>query len=142
MVNRPSAQFDSNATAEAPPLPAGADLIAEAAGIDDAEKWASSWEGKDHNAGISVIHLSTTQIGVGPPLHRHPYPEIIMIRQGQAEFTLGSHTLTGRAGHTVVIPPDTAHTFRTLGPGRYESIAIHQSPLFVTELLEPDNHFP
>jgi hypothetical protein len=31
--------------------------------------------------------------------------------------------------------------FRTLGPGRYESIAIHQSPSFVTELLEPVNHF-
>lgn len=117
-------------------------MITDPPGIDDPGQWSTSWEGRDHGVGTSLIHLSTDEVGVGPPLHRHPYPEIIMIRQGQAEFTLGTETLTGRAGQTLIVPPQTAHTFRTVGPGRYESIAVHQSEEFISELLDPDDASP
>jgi hypothetical protein len=72
-------------------MPAGStpQLITYDDGIDTEEKWSQSWEGKDHDLGISLIHLSTTTDDDGPPLHLHPYPETIMVRSGTSTVTVG-----------------------------------------------------
>jgi quercetin dioxygenase-like cupin family protein len=114
-------------------------VITDSEGVDDTEQWSESFEGGQYGVDFSYIHLSTTKVGASPPLHTHPYPEVVMIRQGRAEFTVGTEKMEGHVGQTIVIPEGTAHTFRTLGPGRYESIANHISPEFVSELLEEDN---
>ena len=62
-------------------------VITDSEGVDTAEQWSEYFEGKQYGVDISYIHLSTTRVGVGPPLHTHPYPETVMIRQGRAEFT-------------------------------------------------------
>jgi len=121
--------------------PARAYVITDAEGVDSAEHWAESLEGKLYGVEVSYIHLSTTRVDVGPPLHQHPYVEMIMILRGKARLTVGTRQVVGRAGQTFVIPANTSHTFRTLGPGRYESIATHLSGEFISELLEPDNMF-
>ena len=113
----------------------GVHVITGSEGVDDAEHWAESLEGGQYGVDFSYIHLSTTRVGAAPPLHTHPYPEIVMVRQGRAEFTAGTQKIDAHAGQTIIIPADTPHTFRTLGPGRYESIADHVSPKFVSELL-------
>ena len=115
-------------------MPAGPtlQLINYAEGIDTAEEWSESWQGKDHDVDLSIIHLSTTRDGQGPPLHYHPYPEVIMVRRGSSTVFVGDRELEGNAGQTVVIPANTPHTFSTHGPGRYESIAIHTSPTFLS----------
>ena len=112
-------------------------VITDPDGADDAEYWSATFEGTHHDVEVSYIRLSTTRVDVGPPLHQHPYPEIILIRLGQALFTLGSERFVAVAGQTLVIPPGTPHTFRTLDAGRYESVAVHQNREFVSELLEP-----
>ena len=119
---------------DADDMPAGAtlQLITYDDGIDTDEEWSQFWEGKDHDVGISIIHLSTTRDGDGPPLHFHPYPETIMVRRGRSTVTVGERELEGNAGQTLVIPANTAHTFRTHGPDRYESVAIHSSPTFLS----------
>jgi mannose-6-phosphate isomerase-like protein (cupin superfamily) len=99
---------------------------------------SQSWEGKDHDLGISLIHLSTTKDDDGPPLHLHPYPETIMVRRGTSTVTVGQQQLETNAGQTVVIPANTPHTFRTHGPQRYESIAIHSSPAFQSTRIDED----
>ncbi|MCD2191957.1 AraC family ligand binding domain-containing protein [Actinomycetospora endophytica] len=113
-------------------------VITAPGGAGDSPHWSTTLEGSAYGVEVSYIHLSTTRVDVGPPLHQHPYPEIILIRQGRAMFTLGSERFVAVAGQTLVIPPDTPHTFRTLGGGRYESLALHQSPEFVSEILEAD----
>jgi mannose-6-phosphate isomerase-like protein (cupin superfamily) len=120
--------------------PAGSTLqiITYDDGIDTEEEWSQSWEGKNHGVGISLIHLSTTKDDDGPPLHLHPYPETIMVRRGTSTVTVGEQQLEGNAGQTVVIPPNTPHTFRTHGPQRYESIAIHSSPAFLSTRIDDD----
>jgi mannose-6-phosphate isomerase-like protein (cupin superfamily) len=120
--------------------PAGSTLqiITYDDGIDTEEEWSQSWEGKNHGVGISLIHLSTTKDDDGPPLHLHPYPETIMVRRGTSTVTVGEQQLEGNAGQTVVIPPNTPHTLRTHGPQRYESIAIHSSPAFLSTRIDDD----
>jgi mannose-6-phosphate isomerase-like protein (cupin superfamily) len=121
-------------------MPAGStlQLITYDDGIDTEEQWSQSWEGKDHDVDISLIHLSTTKDDDGPPLHFHPYPETIMVRRGNSTITVGEQELEGNAGQTVVIPANTAHTFRTRGPERYESIAIHSSTAFLSTSIDDD----
>lgn len=118
-----------------------ADVVTSSEGVDNAEHWSEYLEGGQYGVNLSYIHLSTTRVNVGPPLHTHPYPEMVMILQGRAEFTLGAQKMEGHAGQTIIIPANIAHAFRTLGPGRYESIAHHVSPEFVSDLLEADNMF-
>jgi mannose-6-phosphate isomerase-like protein (cupin superfamily) len=116
-------------------------VVTDPEGVDGATHWAATFEGESYGVDVSYIHLSATRLDVGPPLHTHPYAEVVMIRRGQARFTLGAEEFVARAGQTLVIPPGTPHTFRTLGPDRYESVAVHLSREFVSELLEADNAF-
>ena len=127
--------------AAVPPIAPGAHVVTDLEGMDGAEHWSAYLEGTSYDVDVSYIHLSTTRVDVGPPLHTHPYAEVILIRQGRAMFTLGSEQFVARAGQTLVIPPETPHRFRTLGPGRYESVAVHLSREFVSTLLENTNDF-
>jgi mannose-6-phosphate isomerase-like protein (cupin superfamily) len=104
-------------------------------GRTDGEDWTESYQELPGSPGVSLILESTTQSGVGPRLHRHPYAETFVIRRGSATFTVGAETLVGRAGQILVVPAGTPHTFRT-GPDGYEAIHIHAGPRFVTEWLE------
>jgi mannose-6-phosphate isomerase-like protein (cupin superfamily) len=104
-------------------------------GRDDGEDWTENYERLPGDAGISIILESTTQEGVGPRLHQHPYAETFIIRRGSAVFTVGTEKITGRAGQILVVPAKTPHKFAT-GPGGYEAVHIHANPTFVTEWLE------
>lgn len=106
-------------------------------GRGDGADWTENHQGKPYGAGISIILESTEDVGVGPRLHRHPYPETFVIREGRALFTVGSDEIVGHAGQILVVPANTPHKFRTLGPGRFESVNIHASDEFITEWLEP-----
>ena len=114
-------------------------LISRADGREDGEDWTENYEELPGGAGISIILESTTQEGVGPRLHRHPYAETFIIRRGSATFTVGAganaREVVGRAGQVLVVPADTPHRFRT-GPGGYEAVHIHANDCFVTEWLE------
>ncbi|WP_051265476.1 cupin domain-containing protein [Nakamurella lactea] len=104
-------------------------------GRDDGEDWAENYEELPGAAGVSLIFESTTQEGVGPRLHQHPYAETFVIRRGGAVFTVDGEQQTVRAGRVLVVPAETPHKFRTL-PGGYEAVHIHANERFVTTWLE------
>jgi mannose-6-phosphate isomerase-like protein (cupin superfamily) len=74
--------------------------------------------------------------GGGPRLHRHPYPETFVIRQGTGLFTVGDEEIRASAGQILVVPANTPHKFTNLGPGALETIDIHERGTFATEWLE------
>jgi mannose-6-phosphate isomerase-like protein (cupin superfamily) len=104
-------------------------------GRTDGKYWTNDYENLPGSAGVSLILESTTEVGVGPRLHRHPYAETFVIRRGSAVFTIGEETVVGSAGQVLVVPTGVPHKFRT-GPDGYEAIHIHANPTFVTEWLE------
>jgi mannose-6-phosphate isomerase-like protein (cupin superfamily) len=113
------------------------------AGVINREVWATSpdlWrgelEGAQHGSGVSVIFFGSREIGAGPRLHRHPYPETFIIRAGRALFTVGDQEIEAHAGQILVAPALAPHKFSNLGPGLLETIDIHASSEFVTEWLE------
>lgn len=111
--------------------------------ILDREEWAEKpdvWQGEfqggAHGAGISVMFYTTDEIGRGPKLHMHPYPEVFIVRQGRALFTVGDQQIEAVAGQIVFAPADTPHKFANLGPGRLETTDLHVTGAFATVWLE------
>ena len=110
-------------------------VVSRSDGRDNGDDWTENFEDLPASADIAIILESTSQSGVGPRLHKHPYAETFIIRRGSATFTIGVDQLTGRAGHILVAPAETPHKFVT-GPDGYEAVHIHANPRFVTDWLE------
>jgi quercetin dioxygenase-like cupin family protein len=94
-----------------------------------------SFEGGELGAGVCVIRVDMAP-GDGPRLHRHPYEEVFVVLEGNAEFTAGDERVSATAGESIVVPPDTPHLFVNTGTGRLRLVAVHVSPAFDTEWLE------
>lgn len=75
--------------------------------------------------GLRRIVLAAGQLGVGEggPLHLHHGEEILHIRSGEVQVTVGSETRRCSAGDVVIIPMDTAHGFTTITETMMEVVA-------------------
>jgi len=102
----------------------------------DPVDWKGRFEGKDIGTGVTVLFFSDDRIGSGPVLHRHPYDEVFILRQGRALFTIGTETVEAGAGEILLAPAGKPHKFENLGPGRLETTDIHLSPEWIQEDLE------
>jgi mannose-6-phosphate isomerase-like protein (cupin superfamily) len=91
--------------------------------------------GAEHGEVPFSVILVHSQPGVGPKLHRHPYPEVFIVESGEATFQLGDETVVVPGGHVVVGPPDVPHGFVNTGSGELRLIAIHGAGGFATEWL-------
>ena len=87
------------------------------------------------NTNVSLILVDLPR-GDGPRLHRHPYPEVFVIHEGQAIFTVGSSTVEAHAGQIIIVPAGVSHKFVNSGPARLRQTDIHLNPRMVIEWLE------
>jgi mannose-6-phosphate isomerase-like protein (cupin superfamily) len=93
-------------------------------------------EGEPFGSGVSMFLIDYGEVGEGPLLHKHPYPETWILREGTASFTVGDQTIEAKPGDVVVCAADTPHKFKNAGPGNLDIICIHPSPRFIQEDLE------
>src|SRR5215510_865660 len=68
----------------------------------------------DEDVRFSVILVHSAP-GVGPKVHRHPYPEVFVVESGEATFRIGDSTIVVEGGHVVVSPSGEAHGFTNTG---------------------------
>jgi mannose-6-phosphate isomerase-like protein (cupin superfamily) len=73
--------------------------------------------------------------GRGPRLHKHPYPELFFVLEGQGTFSDGSEERVAGPGEVVIVPPEQPHAFVNSGESRLRQIDVHLSPRFVTDWL-------
>lgn len=90
--------------------------------------------GEQIGADVSVIAVDLAP-GEGPALHRHMYPEVVVVLEGQATFTLGGEERVVAGGEAVVAPTGVAHRCVNSGSGRLRQVNIHESPRFDSEWL-------
>jgi quercetin dioxygenase-like cupin family protein len=73
--------------------------------------------------------------GRGPDLHRHPYPEVLLVESGTARFTVGDQLLTVTGEHVVVVAAHTPHAFKGAGDDTLRVVSVHPSPTVIQEDL-------
>ncbi len=95
---------------------------------------AQRFDGADHGVALSFF-LNHTAPGRGTDLHRHPYAEVFVVLDGEAEFTVDGATMTAHGGQVVVVEPEAAHAFRNAGARPLEMISLHPAAEMVTEWL-------
>jgi quercetin dioxygenase-like cupin family protein len=105
----------------------------------DHTEHAHEFVGAEHGDVPFSVILVHSQPGVGPKLHRHPYPEVFIVEEGEATFRLGDETIVVPGGHVVVGPPDVPHGFTNSGTGELRLVAIHGAGRFDTEWLAGDD---
>lgn len=93
------------------------------------------FHGNKEGAPISV-YIVNAQPGQGPPLHTHPYVEVIFMLEGRATVTVGDETREVNAGAIAVVPANTPHRFVNSGDGVLRQIDVHASPKFIQTNLE------
>ena len=54
--------------------------------------------------------------GAGAPPHLHEADELITVLEGTLEVRLGEEVRRVGPGHTLVIPPEVPHAFKSVGP--------------------------
>lgn len=97
---------------------------------------ARQFEGyKYDDTGVSFF-INHTPPGKGVDLHRHPYPEVFIVHEGQLTFTVGADTVEAGAGQIVIVPTDTPHKFINGGSVVARHVDVHVSPRMITTWLE------
>jgi mannose-6-phosphate isomerase-like protein (cupin superfamily) len=91
--------------------------------------------GAEHGDIPFCLILVHSRPGVGPKLHRHPYPEVFIVESGQATFQIGERSVVVEGGNVVVSPSGEAHGFTNTGTGELRLTAIHGAGRFTTEWL-------
>jgi quercetin dioxygenase-like cupin family protein len=86
--------------------------------------------GETQGAPISA-YIVNAKPGQGPPLHTHPYVEVVLTLEGCATITVGDEQREVKAGGIVVIPANTPHRFVNSGDTTLRQIDIHASPRFI-----------
>ena len=61
--------------------------------------------GDDHGLGITVLFVDA-EPGRGPALHRHPYAEVLIVQEGEADLTLDGARHEARRSPSGRGPPD------------------------------------
>jgi mannose-6-phosphate isomerase-like protein (cupin superfamily) len=94
--------------------------------LDDLRRSATAalFQGGDVPLSIFVTEYPR---GQGPALHLHPYPEVFVVQEGTAAFTVAEEEVVVPAGNVVVVPADTPHGFRSAGDGRLRVVSVHPS---------------
>ena len=101
----------------------------------DPSEHSHEFVGAEHGEIPFCVILVHSQPGVGPKVHRHPYPEVFIVESGQATFRIGEDEIVVDGGNVIVSPPGEAHGFVNSGDGELRLTAIHGASRFSTEWL-------
>jgi mannose-6-phosphate isomerase-like protein (cupin superfamily) len=111
--------------------------MAEVVPFEELEPTEHSHEfvGEEHGDVPFCVILVHSRPGIGPKLHRHPYPEVFIVESGRATFQIGDESIVVEGGNMVVSPAGEAHGFANSGDGELRLTAIHGAGRFDTEWL-------
>ena len=93
------------------------------------------FEGESFGSGVSFFLVNNLP-GMGPDLHKHPYSETWIVRNGKARFTADGQDIETGPGDILVVGPETPHKFKNIGSDRLDIICIHSSSQMIQEELE------
>ena len=86
----------------------------------------------------SLAYENVLNPGAEVPLHQHPVEEVIVCLSGVAECSFGGGPWQRyEPGSVLIIPPNTPHSLRNIGPGLLRQLAFMPTSVNQTEWLQP-----
>jgi mannose-6-phosphate isomerase-like protein (cupin superfamily) len=104
--------------------------------LERSPRGSLAFEGEPFGSDVSFFLIDYSRPEDGPDLHKHPYPETWIVRDGKARFTVNEQQLEAGSGDIVVCAAETPHKFKNKGPGHLDIVCIHPSPRFIQVNLE------
>ena len=105
--------------------------------LDGIQVSETAWRFEGHEHGSTTSFFVTDHPpGRGPDLHRHPYDENFVVREGRARFTVGEETIEAVPGQVVIVPPNTWHGFKAAGEENLKMVCIHPTERMEQEEFE------
>jgi mannose-6-phosphate isomerase-like protein (cupin superfamily) len=95
----------------------------------------SLFQGGAHDVELTFFDAAPAA-GKGPNLHVHPYPEVFLVQEGEATFTVDGEEIAVRGGNVVIVPPETPHKFVNSGEERLRIVTLHPSGRLIQTDLE------
>ncbi len=87
---------------------------------------AALFEGHRHADVDMSFFFTRTPPGAEVGLHVHPYHEVFVLIEGQAEYRRGEDRIEAGPGTVIVIPPETPHGFQNVGDVPLVQLGIHE----------------
>jgi quercetin dioxygenase-like cupin family protein len=96
--------------------------------------------GSEHGLDITLLFVDA-EPGDGVAPHRHPYPEVFIVQEGQATYVIDGQRLEAAAGDILFTDADEVHSFVNSGTGPLRQVDIHLSPTFSTQWLDEESEW-
>jgi quercetin dioxygenase-like cupin family protein len=102
--------------------------------LQSPESTAQTFNGHEHGVGVSFF-VNHAAPGRTVAQHRHPYPEVFVVQDGEATFTVDGQEVPAQGGQVIVVPAGAAHGFHVTGDRTLEMLSIHPAAEMETEWL-------
>src|SRR2546430_6479311 len=96
------------------------------------------FEGELHGDVATSCFVLDVPPGLGARLHRHPYPEIFVLLDGQARVWVDGAAADVHAGQIAIVPATATHRFTNTGAGALRTVNVHPHPRRIQEDLPPE----
>jgi len=83
------------------------------------------------------LFVVRTPPGAGSGLHEHPYPEVFVLLEGDAEYEVGTAVRRLSAGSVLIAPAGVPHRFRNVGAVPLLQVSVHPAGTVAQRLLAP-----
>jgi quercetin dioxygenase-like cupin family protein len=76
------------------------------------------------------VGVQTSPPGYSTGIHAHPYMEVVTVLEGEGEAWIDGEGEAKplRPGTTLILPPDTRHSFTNTGSTPLRTYGVHTSP--------------
>jgi len=91
------------------------------------------FEGTHHGAVQLSVMLFDGPPGSGPAPHRHPYDEVLFVREGRARYVVGGQEFDAEAADILIVKAGEVHSFTCIGDSHLVQMDVHLSSKFITE---------
>jgi quercetin dioxygenase-like cupin family protein len=95
---------------------------------------AQVFNGFEHDVDVSFF-VNHAEPGKVVSQHRHPYPEVFVVQDGEATFTVEGEDTVAGPGRVIVVPANASHGFAVTGDTTLEMVSIHPVAEMETEWL-------
>src|SRR5215470_227230 len=110
-------------------------LIVEVESLRQPNGGSPLFEGYRHGGVATSCFVLDVPPGGGAVLHRHPYPEVFILLDGQARVWVDGISADVHEGQIAIVPAGARHRFTNTGDATLRTVNVHPNDRRIQEDL-------